>query len=438
MNPARRCAKLLGAAVAVALVGMALHTTPVQAAEPTISPTSPPTLTLASLRVPPRVAIMPALPNPKRRPGQAPLIAAGPVYGPSYYYVQPVDTIDAIAYNLGVDVATLMAANGMTWAGTLEPGYLLRVPGPDGSLPAWAAAEPQADGTIAISPRQGVLDRMTPAARAAGPESPYHNKTWVTYYGRPGIALMGIVGEHDAAAIMPLIVAKAAEYDDANGPNVGVQPAVHLVWGMATVDGQPDNSHIAYLSEAEVMPYIEEGLKAGVDVILDSQIANLSPTASISPALPYLHYPNVHLAIDPEFAVAHPGQAIPGNPIGYITAEQVNDVQRAMADYMRAHGIEGKRILMVHQFQSNMILDKEQLDPTYPEVELTLSVDGFGNPYVKTWKYNALVDSNTPFTSFKLFYGWDNPLMTPRQALGVDGTEHTDFIEITPNMIQYQ
>jgi hypothetical protein len=326
----------------------------------------------------------------------------------------------------------------MTWDGTLEPGYLLRVPGPDGSLPPWATATVEADGTVRVALRQGVVERLTPAARLAGPESPYYNKTWVTYYGRPHIPIMGIVGEHSAAEIMPLIKAKAAEYDAANGPQLGVQPAIHLVWGMATVDPQPDNSHIGYLPEAEVLAYIEEGQKAGVQVILDSQIANLSPTASITPALPYLKYPNVHLAIDPEFAVAHPGQAIPGNPIGYITAAQVNDVQRTMNDYLAANDIAGKRILMVHQFQSNMILDKEQLDPTFPQVELTLSVDGFGNPYVKTAKYNALVDAATPFTSFKLFYGWDDPLMTPAQALGVDGTEHTDFIEITPNMIQYQ
>lgn len=431
----RNCATLLLAAAA-AVLEIVIQVAPVHAAEPPIAPSNPPTITLASLR--PAPAVRPALPNPKRRPGVAPLIAAGPVYGPSYYHVQPADTIDSIAANLGIDAAALMAANGMTWAGTLEPGYLLRIPGPDGALPPWATAETQPDGTLAILPRKGVAERMTPAARAAGPASPYYNKIWITYYGRPGIPIMGIIGEHDAAAIMPLVKAKAAEYDEANGPQISVQPAVHLVWGMATVDPQPDNSHLAYLPEAEVMAYIEEGRKAGVAVILDSQIANLSPTASISLALPYLQYPNVHLAIDPEFAVVHPGQRVPGNPIGYITAEQVNDVQRAMAEYMRAHNIEGKRILMVHQFQDNMILAKDQLDPTFPEVELTLSVDGFGNPYVKTWKYNALVDANTPFTSFKLFYHWDDPLMTPRQALGVDGTEHTDFIEITPNMIQYQ
>lgn len=413
-----------------------LATSPVYAAEDTLSATTQVTLTIPGR---PPAPIKPVLPNPKRpQPGQPPVISAGPVTGPAYYFVQPVDNIYSIADTLGLDAKALMAANGMTWDGTLEPGYLLRVPGPDGSLPQWATATVEPDGAVRVAPRKSVVERLTPAAQGAGPESPYFNKTWITYYGRPGIALMGIIGEHSAAEIMPLIKAKAAEYDEANGAQMGVQPAVHLVWGMATVDGQPDNSHIAYLTEAEVMPYIEEGLKAGVDVILDSQIANLSPTASITPALPYLKYPNVHLAIDPEFAVAHPGQAIPGNPIGYITAAQVNDVQRTMAEYMHAEGIEGKRILMVHQFQSNMILDKEQLDPTFPEVELTLSVDGFGNPYVKTWKYNALVDANTPFTSFKLFYGWDDPLMTPAQALGVDGTEHTDFIEITPNMIQYQ
>ena len=440
MNPYRRCAQALLAAVAIALFGLSAGSTVAHAADPPISPSAPVTLTLSSLRPAPapNVSIKPALPNPMRRPGQAPIIAAGPVYGPSYYYVQGADTIDGIAYNLGIETGALMAANGMTWPGSMVPGYLLRVPGPDGSLPDWATAEPQADGTLAVIPRKDVVARLTPAARAAGPDSPYYNKTWVTYYGRPGIALMGIIGEQSAADIMPLIKAKAAEYDDANGPKLGVQPAVHLVWGMATVDPQPDNSHLGYLTEAEVMPYIEEGLKAGVDVILDSQIANLSPTASISPALPYLKYPNVHLAIDPEFAVVHQGQYVPGNPIGYITADQVNDVERQMAEYMRANGITGKRVLMVHQFQSNMILDKEKLDASFPEVELTLSVDGFGNPYVKTSKYNALVDANTPFTSFKLFYGWDKPLMTPREALGVDGTEHTDFIEITPNMIQYQ
>lgn len=393
------------------------------------------TLTIPGL---PPVALRPSLPLPRRSALLAPVISAGPITGPAYYYVQPADNLDQIAAGLGVERGALMAANGMTRADTMEPGYLLRVPGPDGALPAWATAEIGADGTVRPVPRKGLLERMTPSARAAGPASPYYNTTWVTFFGRPGIDIMGAIGEGDPAAVGARLLAVAAEYDAANGPQVGVRPAYHLVHGMATVATGEDGTHLEFLPDETVMAYIEEGQRLGIDVILDSQIAGRSPVDSISSAFPYLQYPNVHLAIDPEFAMSHPGQTIPGNPIGYVTAAQVNVVQQAMADYMRANNIAGKRILMVHQFQSNMIVDKEQLDATFPEVELTLSVDGFGNPYVKTWKYNALVDEATPFTSFKLFYGWDDPLMTPAQALGVDASEHTDFIEITPNMIQYQ
>ena len=401
------------------------------------TPTPAPAFTLTIPGLPP-VALRPSLPLPRRSVLLTPVISAGPVSGSAYYYVQPVDTIASIAAALGVDSAALMAANGMTRADTMEPGYLLRVPGPDGALPPWATAEVGADGLVRPVLRKSLLERMTPAARNDGPESPYYNTTWVTFFGRPGIDIMGAIGEGDPATVGERLLAVAAEYDAANGPQIGVRPAYHLVHGMATVATGDDGTHLEFLPDETVMAYIEEGQRLGIDVILDSQIAKRSPVDAIAPAFPYLQYSNVHLAIDPEFAVSHPGQNIPGNPIGYVTAAQVNEVQQAMADYMREHGIEGKRILMVHQFQSNMIVDKEQLDATFPEVELTLSVDGFGNPYVKTWKYNALVDAATPFTSFKLFYGWDDPLMTPAQALGVDASEHTDFIEITPNMIQYQ
>lgn len=423
-------------AVAVVAVILALAPLSVRAQEDA-APTPAPAFTLNIPGLPP-VALRPALPHPRRVLSLAPVIAAGPVTGPAYYHVQPGDTIDGIAATLEIETAALMAANGMTRPNTMEVGYLLRVPGPDGALPPWATAEVDADGAVRPVLRKGLLERMTPAARNAGPESPYYNTTWVTFFGRPGIGIMGAIGEGSPAEVGERLLAVAAEYDAANGPQLGVRPAYHLVYGMATVATGADGTHLEFLPDETVLAYIEEGQRLGIDVILDSQIAGRSPVESIAPAFEYLRYPNVHLAIDPEFAMSHPGQQIPGNPIGYVTAAQVNEVQQAMADFMRENSIAGKRILMVHQFQSNMIVDKAQLDATFPEVELTLSVDGFGNPYVKTWKYNALVDENTPFTSFKLFYGWDDPLMTPAQALGVDGTEHTDFIEITPNMVQYQ
>jgi hypothetical protein len=46
--------------------------------------------------------------------------------------------------------------------------------------------------------------------------------------------------------------------------------------------------------------------------------------------------------MDPEFAMSYPGQRVPGNPIGYVTAEQVNEAQRVIADYMRANHIASR------------------------------------------------------------------------------------------------
>jgi LysM repeat protein len=368
----------------------------------------------------------------------AQLISAGPATEPSYYLVQAGDSLYGIAQILGVDAAELLAANNMTTPDTLEAGHLLRVPGPDGAVPPWAVPVVTDDAPPAVVLRKGVAERLTPFARAARPDSPFYKRTWLTYYGRPNIPVMGILGEHDVVTLTQILKEKAAEYDRVNGPTLTVQPAIHLVHGMATVAPNEDGSHLAYLTDAELLPYIEHALREDVAVILDVQVANLTPAAAISRTLEYLKYPNVHLAMDPEFAMSYPGQRVPGNPIGYVTAEQVNEAQRVIADYMRAQGIAGKRLLLVHQFQSDMIVGKEKLDPTFPEVELVLSVDGFGVPYVKIWKYNALVDESSPFTSFKIFYRWDEPVMTPAQALGIDASEQTDFIEITPNMIQYQ
>jgi hypothetical protein len=186
------------------------------------------------------------------------------------------------------------------------------------------------------------------------------------------------------------------------------------------------------------MTYISKALELDYAVILDVQIGALTPAQSITPALRYLSYGNVHPAIDPEFAMIRPGQAVPGNPIGFVTAEQVDETQAVIQEYMEENDIPGPVILLVHQFQDSMIQNKDQIDSSYDRVALTLSVDGWGGPWGKISKYNSLVNEETPYISFKLFYRWDEPLLNERQALGEDPYPNIGYMEITPNMIIYQ
>lgn len=362
---------------------------------------------------------------------------------PTYYVVLPGDTLFVIATSFGTSVEALMRANGLINADVLHVGQVLLIPGADGALPdpsllPVVMGDDELDGTV-IVPRGTITERMTIYAQQADEKSPYYKTTWLTYYGRPNIDVMGILGEHSIEDLIPLLRQEAEAYDRANGEHLTVTPAFHLVYGMAT-RAAGDGSHLAYMAETEVISYIEAAEAEGWGVILDVQIGALSPSIAITPALAYLKYPNVHLAIDPEFAMSHRGQVVPGNPIGFVTAEQVNEVQAVIDEYLAAEKLPGPRILLVHQFQSSMIVDKEKLDTTsYPGVALTLSVDGWGGPWGKVSKYNSLVTKDSPFVAFKLFYRWDEPLMLPDEALGNRPYRGTDFfMDVTPNLIIYQ
>ncbi|MFN8492217.1 MAG: DUF4115 domain-containing protein [Caldilineaceae bacterium] len=363
------------------------------------------------------------------------------VQAPTYYVVQPGDTLFLIAQQFNMDMDVLLKVNKIRDANIIQAGAVLAIPGSDGALPDPALLPaPSITGTTAISvPNRGtILERLTTAAQKAEKDSPFYKTTWLTYYGRPDTPIMGILGEYDIDKLTPLLKEEAKAYDQANGAELDVMPAFHLVYGMATKAPGDDNSHLAFLTDEVVKAYVERAEKEQFAVILDIQIGALKPDEAIKPGLPWLKYKNVHLAIDPEFAMVHKNQTWPGNPIGYITAQQVNEVQDAIQKYMAENKIEGTRILLVHQFQDDMIIDKAKLDLDHNQIALTIVADGWGDPWGKISKYNLFVQKDTKFGAFKLFYKWDEPLLTERQALGVDPYGPNVYIDVTPNLVIYQ
>ena len=360
---------------------------------------------------------------------------------PTFYVIQPGDTLALIAERFAVDLAVLTTANQITDPNRIYAGTRLAIPGRDGKLPdptLSPISAPVAGLTNTVALRGSVVERLTAMARRALPTSPFHKTTWLTYYGRPGVPVMGILGEHEIAQLTPLLKAQVQAYDAANAEELEVQGAFLLVYGMVTKAPGADDSHLAFLTDDVVETYIKAAAAEDLAVILDIQIGALSPVDALAVGLPWLQYEHVHLALDPEFAMAHKGQAWPGDPIGYVTADQVNDAQAAMQAYLTENNLPGERILLLHQFLDNMIVDKANLDWNYDRIALTISADGWGGPWGKISKYNAFIDDATHFCAFKLFYRWDQPLMTPREALGIDGFGEEGYIEVTPNLIIYQ
>jgi hypothetical protein len=135
--------------------------------------------------------------------------------------------------------------------------------------------------------------------------------------------------------------------------------------------------------------------------------------------LPWLQYPNVHLALDPEWRTTKPMQEI-----GTVTAEEINRAQQVMQEYIIANNIPGERFLVIHQFNWRMIKNREKVDSGFRRVRLVHCADGFGSPHLKrsSYAYNAEA-ANMPIKSFKLFYnfnipgaGYDQPLMSPKDV----------------------
>jgi hypothetical protein len=267
---------------------------------------------------------------------------------------------------------------------------------------------------------------------------PTKNEMIIAYYGRPGVKSLGVLGQHSLEDIIPMIKAKANEYQKASG-NQNVVPGFDIIYGLAAADPGRDKDYIIPLSHKKLMPYIEAAQKHGFAVFIDLQLGELTPLQAIQPVLTYLKYKNVHLAIDPEFEV-HGLGIRPGKIIGQVTGQEVNQVQSAMTDYLEKNNIQEKKILLVHMFRHSMLKNKNDLK-TYDKIDLVFNLDGHGSPRLKVDIYNGIYThrvANEVAGGFKLFFDEDKPrLMTPEEVLGMNTVSGVKVKDV-PKFINYQ
>jgi hypothetical protein len=237
----------------------------------------------------------------------------------------------------------------------------------------------------------------------------------VAFYGHPHDANMGIVGEHAMEDLAVMLRAEALNYAAAD-PSRPVIPAFELIATVAQRVPGSDGTYILDTDRDTLNAYIDFAASQGMLVVLDLQIGRGTVANEIEKVRDLLAMPNVHLAIDPEFAVAE-GQ-IPGEYIGSVPAESIAYAQQVLAEISATQGIPPK-ILIVHQFREDMIAGKSRLVP-YPGVQLVIDADGYGAPELKTAVYNFLVrDEPVEFAGVKLFYRQDMPLMTAQEILAL-------------------
>jgi hypothetical protein len=252
------------------------------------------------------------------------------------------------------------------------------------------------------------------------------NNDILAFYGHPNSRNMGILGRYSKEELDARLTYLAGEYQDVSGGRK-VLRAFYIIYGTVWPAGD-----IGIIRESLLLEYIQYALEHDILIFIDHQIGRYDPVESLKKMFPYLRYPNVHLALDPEWRTTKPMEEI-----GTMSADEVNRAQKALEDYMLAEGISGERMLVIHQFNWRMISNRNQVTTGSDRVRLIHCADGFGSPSVKkqSYVYNAQA-KNMPLKAFKLFYnfnipgaGYDNPLLSPEDVYA---------LKPRPYLIMYQ
>jgi hypothetical protein len=250
----------------------------------------------------------------------------------------------------------------------------------------------------------------------------------VAFYGTPLGPGLGILGRHGLSETLNLLedqVQAYREIESALGPDAEVRPGFHMVTTIADDYAGPDGDFNHRVPHAVIRPWIEAVRAQGGVSILDVQPGLADLALEFDLIEPLLREPDVHLAVDPEFIIL-PGE-VPGQDLGRITGPQVNYVQSRMDEVARETG--QRKVVVIHQFDDRMIEQKEQI-LDYPLVDLVWDADGFGGPGSKIADYNQYKrETGFEYGGFKIFYRYDEPVMTVDQVLG---------LEPVPRLVIYQ
>lgn len=236
----------------------------------------------------------------------------------------------------------------------------------------------------------------------------------ITWYGNPRSSRMGILGEVSGAARAEGLRRQAAAYRPLTPKRV--LPAYHLVAVVAQCTAGADGKWRRRETADVITGLLEDARANGFALVLDVQPGHSTVAAEVAALATHLAEPDVHLALDPEFAMR--SCDVPGRRIGALRAADVNLALDLLERVIRDNGLPGKALIL-HQFTLGMLPDKGAIRPSRL-VDVVLDMDGFGSRSLKRATYRAIMRQRPlPFAGVKLFYRQDTGLLTPADVMAL-------------------
>jgi hypothetical protein len=244
----------------------------------------------------------------------------------------------------------------------------------------------------------------------------------VAYYGGSNGPALGVLGSGPPDAVWPRLDREAARWSSAGHP---VLPAFELIAVVADAGPGLDGRYRTRISGRDIDRYLAAARRHKALLVLDIQPGRSDFPTEARRLERWLREPDVALAIDPEWRMG-PGE-VPGRKIGSVQAAEVNAVS-GWLDALTARLRLPQKLLLVHQFTTNMVRGKPAVRPR-PHLAMVFNMDGFGGQEAKLAKYRLLAADHRFGLGFKLFYKQDVDLFQPRELLAV---------KPAPSMIEYQ
>jgi hypothetical protein len=244
------------------------------------------------------------------------------------------------------------------------------------------------------------LDSLWPVKGPAPlPGSILPAKRIIAFYGNPKSRRMGILGEFAPDDMLKKLDAEVAAWSRID-PATPAIPALHVIVLVADATPGPSGKYRTRHDSAMIEKVYGWARSRNALMFVDLQIGQSTLQVELPWIEKFLIRPDVHLGIDPEFAMK--GKAIPGKRVGTYDAADINYASRFLAGLVDKYKLPPK-ILVVHRFTPKGVTntDKIQLDP---RVQIVMDMDGFGPPWMKRDTYWRDIKSEpVQFAGWKQF-----------------------------------
>ena len=255
----------------------------------------------------------------------------------------------------------------------------------------------------------------------------------IAYYGNLYSNRMGALGKWPKKEMMERLAAEVKLWNEADSliPSI---PCLHYI--AATAQGSPgkDGKYRFRMPFSQIDTILSWAKEINAIVFLDLQVG-LSDLQTEVPVLEkYLSMPNVHLGIDPEFAMKAKGNKKPGSVIGSVDAADINFVGEYLSGLVKKHNLPPK-MFMIHRFTQGMVTNYKNIK-LFPELQIIMDMDGWGpTAKKKSTYYSWIAPQPVQFTGFKLFYVNDTEYSNQKEMMT---REEILALKPRPIYIQYQ